>query len=459
MSATAHAHAVDSDASSLLAGLLPEFDHSSRRSIFVGASPETVFQALQGVRFQDLTVFGALLAVRSLGRSRPPASELPVLAEMREADVVLVDERPPHEFAAALMGPFWTQSPFLPIPDRAAFAARPATDIARTAFGFRLEPEAGGTRLIAETRVQAPTEPTARRTLGVYWRLIGVVGATIWSDQMLAATRRRAEHAAGRVPAGMAWRAPLVSMGPALVANLLMGASVAATMAMPLSGGLRRRMPPRLRPLIVAGALAPIAYAIARPRLLTLGTTDDERRRTYPGDDLAADPSAETTRGVTIDAPLAKVWPWIVQMGQNKGGLYSFDWLENLAGLDFQSVDRIVPEWQRIQVGDWIRLAAGQDTMQVAVVEPERSLVWCTPHSPGLRAATASQVPFKARIIWGFHLAPAGLDRSRLVSRLRLSTRPRWAGTLLYLLGVEVPHFVMEQKMLRGIKQRAEATR
>lgn len=82
---------------------------------------------------------------------------------------------------------------------------------------------------------------------------------------------------------------------------------------------------------------------VARPRINHWGATDQEHQATWPGDQLVAQPNFVWTNAITIHAPAAQVWPWLVQLGQGRGGLYSYDWLENLIGCDVHSTDRILP--------------------------------------------------------------------------------------------------------------------
>ena len=103
---------------------------------------------------------------------------------------------------------------------------------------------------------------------------------------------------------------------------------------------------------------AAAAYILlARPRQLRWGATDQESDEPLPGDDLIADPDLTATRAITIRASADQVWPWIAQLGQGRGGFYSYDFLENLVGCNIHSADRIVPEWQDVEVGDEVKLA------------------------------------------------------------------------------------------------------
>jgi hypothetical protein len=120
------------------------------------------------------------------------------------------------------------------------------------------------------------------------------------------------------------------------------------------------------------------AYSFAvLPRLRCWGATRDEATRPLPGDDLIADPLYATTRVITVQAPAEAIWPWLVQIGQNRGGFYSHDFLENLAKLDIHSADRIHPEWQDVRLDqDWMSLDPdGFMKLTVRVLEPERAYV------------------------------------------------------------------------------------
>lgn len=197
--------------------------------------------------------------------------------------------------------------------------------------------------------------------------------------------------------------------------------------------------------VIAAGAVT--AAALARKPMLRWGATDDEVRRVLPGDDemIAADLTA--TRAVTIEAPPGDVWPWIVQLGQGRGGFYTYDLLENLVGANIHSADTIVPDWQQLEVDDEVRLAP-QVALRVAQVEPNRSLV--------LRGAVPlGDVSAPYDFTWAFVLRAMPDGSTRLVVRERYGYLRRWAP--LVVEPTEVISFVMSQRMLRGIKQRAEA--
>ena len=193
--------------------------------------------------------------------------------------------------------------------------------------------------------------------------------------------------------------------------------------------------------LAIALLLAASATVLAlRPRLSRWGATTEESVRPLPGDELVVRPTFVSTRAVMIDAPPAAVWPWLIQLGQGRGGLYSYDRLENLLGLDIHSAERIVPELQRLGVGDRVSLGKGAH-MVVHAIEPERALVLRHPDGDWS---------------WSFVLEPLANGSTRLTVRNRWTTERARAAERLGLKVAELPAFVMERKMLLGLKQRAE---
>jgi hypothetical protein len=231
-----------------------------------------------------------------------------------------------------------------------------------------------------------------------------------------------------------------VSFGPAVLLDLLLAASVVATASGALpepNRGLSARL---LRRAATVGSLAPWTYLLMiRPWHLRWGATEGETRRTLPGDELVPHPAWEATRAVDVRAPAAEIWPWLVQMGQGRGGLYTYDWLENLAGLDIHSTDRIIPELQHLEVGDSVRFAP-EGGPTVAAIEPNRSLT----------------LRISGNFSWAFVLEETDELTTRLILRSRVDAKPRQLFALAYSLFVELPHFVMERRMLKGIKERAE---
>jgi hypothetical protein len=194
-------------------------------------------------------------------------------------------------------------------------------------------------------------------------------------------------------------------------------------------------------------AIGSAAYILlARPRQLRWGATDQELDESLPGDELVANVDLSATRAISISASADQVWPWIAQLGQGRGGFYSYDFLENLVGCDIHSADRIVPEWQDVAVGDKVRFAP-EVGLDVALLERGRSLVL----RGGVPVGNTSP-PYD--FTWAFALRDKPDETTRLLVRERYAyTRP-WARLLVE--PTEAVSFVMSQKMLRGIKDRAE---
>jgi hypothetical protein len=191
-----------------------------------------------------------------------------------------------------------------------------------------------------------------------------------------------------------------------------------------------------------AAVLGLLSYPVFfRRRCLTCGARSDEVTRQLPGDELLPGAGLVTTRAVTVAAPPAAIWPWLAQMGSGRGGAYTYDWIENLLGLNMHSADKILPEYQDIKVGDEIPLGPGRPVMRVEVLDPPRNLA--------IRYADLNWV-------WIFALAPEG-GSTRLISRNRIATSSLApVSRLFYMMMMEPGSLIMERKMLLGIKQRAE---
>ncbi|MET0496142.1 MAG: SRPBCC family protein [Actinoplanes sp.] len=202
---------------------------------------------------------------------------------------------------------------------------------------------------------------------------------------------------------------------------------------------------PSVASVITATALL-AAAAVARRRQLRWGATDTEVMQTMTGDDLVSDPDLTSTRAITIQAGADDVWPWLVQLGQGRGGFYSYDTLENLVGCDIHSADTINPKWQALGVGDAVRLAP-EIALTVAVAEAPRTLVLQGGVLPG--AVTA---PYD--FTWTFDLTAVSPTTTRLVVRERYAYLTWWVG--LVIEPVTVLSFLMSRRMLRGIRDRAE---
>jgi hypothetical protein len=221
----------------------------------------------------------------------------------------------------------------------------------------------------------------------------------------------------------------------------------------------------RARPaaLVVAEYAANGAYGLGHPSLLRSGALPLERHRRLPGDDLVPHPNWQATRAETIGAPAAAVWPWLVQLGYGRGGYYGdLPWWHGERGRGpAASADRIIPGFQRLDVGDVLLDGANCDATHgawtVREIEPGRSLVLFSSRTLDGREVDPHAEP-KPRpyfdCSWSFVLVPEGEAVTRLLVRSRLRMVPGWAlhGAGFLTLG----DTVMQRAMLRGIKRRAE---
>ena len=189
------------------------------------------------------------------------------------------------------------------------------------------------------------------------------------------------------------------------------------------------------------GLLAAVTVGVGLVYLLVIepwhmnwGATAAEIQQTWPGDK----PNAHyvTTHAVTIQAPPEAIWPWIVQMGQGRGGLYSYELLENLAGSDLHNADRLHPEWQHLEVGDAIR----------PVPEGYLGLT----DSPKYTVVAIKPNQFLVLDLFGtFILEPINEQATRLIVRQNGNSA---------LEAMEPFNFIMGWRMMLGIKERVEGS-
>ncbi len=200
----------------------------------------------------------------------------------------------------------------------------------------------------------------------------------------------------------------------------------------------------RSTPFIASAAALAAYLVLGRPRVLNWGATEDEVRATLPGDDILEDVALQTTRAITVQAPASAIWPWLLQMGPRpRAGIYTYDWLERLLGIDIENSDRTMPEHQHLEVNTfWPLTPGGTNGLTVRSVIDQHAIVlqW----SP-------------ARSTWAFVLTPAGDGTTRLISRNRIPGGGVgfWLGMVL---AMEPGSLLMEREMLRGIRRRAESS-
>lgn len=203
---------------------------------------------------------------------------------------------------------------------------------------------------------------------------------------------------------------------------------------------------------IVTGvALAGLSVWTLRWSALRWGATTGETKERLAGDDVLPRADLVATRAITIDAPPDRVWPWVVQMGQGRGGFYSYDGLENLVGCDIHSAERIVDSWQELEPGDLVRLHP-KVALAVASVDPGHSLVL---HAGAGMGDAASPGPYD--FTWAFVVRRHPGLTTRLIARERYAYTSPLSAALIE--PVAAASAIMSRKMLRGIRERAERAR
>jgi hypothetical protein len=195
-----------------------------------------------------------------------------------------------------------------------------------------------------------------------------------------------------------------------------------------------------------------VVYAfVVRPWHLRRGSTKDEAQRSLPGDELVPDPKFVWNQAITINAPAAEVWPWVVQIGNQRAGWYSWDGIHRLLGVAGSvddprgSANRIIPELQNLELGDKIRMMPeemGIPGYSVVSIEPDRALV--------------THVDDENASSWVWVLDPTDAETTRLIVRFRQKWEPGLMGLAIWI-GDELGSLVMQPKTLSGIKRRAEA--
>jgi hypothetical protein len=186
---------------------------------------------------------------------------------------------------------------------------------------------------------------------------------------------------------------------------------------------------------VILAALVAFFYLAYRPWQLSWGATPDEVARPMVGDGLVKNPTFNATRAVTINAPAERIWPWIVQIGYEKAGFYSWDILDNDG---IPSAGRIIPEFQKLKIGDLIPLSEHTDAAVVSM-EPNEHLLLV--------------FQSEGTVTWAWALFKIDANRTRLVNRLR------WhASSAVSQFVLDAFEIIMMRKHLLGIKRRAEAS-
>lgn len=194
------------------------------------------------------------------------------------------------------------------------------------------------------------------------------------------------------------------------------------------------------------GAVAAFSAVTFRTAYLHWGAATHETTEQLAGDELIPDPGLVSTRAITIEVPPEDVWPWVAQLGQGRGGFYSYDWLENLFGCEVQSAESVVPKWQDPHPGDEFRLHP-KVVLRVASVDPGESLVVEGRGRPGEPAP-----PYD--FTWSFVVQPHPHGATRLLVRERYGYRKPWSAAAVEPLAAASA--LMSRRMLLGIRERAE---
>jgi len=192
-----------------------------------------------------------------------------------------------------------------------------------------------------------------------------------------------------------------------------------------------------------------VYFTLVFPWMLEWGASGTESTMSLPGDDVVSQPMYRSTRAVSVDAPVEDVWPWIAQLGQDRGGFYSYSWVENLLLADIHNARTTNPDWQTRGEGELLPLTCPNYPLGLSQ-RKERSV------GPHIRLFE----PNRAMVLegWGsFVLQPQGAGKSRFV--VRDPTKPMTLpAKLLWEVFFEPGHFSMERQMMKGIKARAEGT-
>lgn len=199
--------------------------------------------------------------------------------------------------------------------------------------------------------------------------------------------------------------------------------------------------------VLAAGTL--VNLRIVWPWMSTWGATRQEQTNELPGDDLVPGANIQTTQGIAVQAGGQAIYPWLLQIGVDRGGMYSYDWLENLFGLRVHTVDHILPQYQDVQIGDFWRFTPPDYPLRpgpglyVRELQPDRAVLLCF--------GMENQTDETCVGTWQFVLEPQSDGSTRLLLRSRMTMEPDQLIKLTYFV-----QFIMARKMLLEIRERAE---
>lgn len=184
--------------------------------------------------------------------------------------------------------------------------------------------------------------------------------------------------------------------------------------------------------------------------MLRRGATREEANRVLPGDEVTPPNPFRSTMAATLAGTTEEIWPWLVQVGWNRGAYYTYNPIENLFGLDLHNADRIHPEWQDLKVGDTIwmshpRLKNLFPETKVNTLEPNQALVLA------IYGPRGTEMPPSGA--WTFFLEPIDDTSTRFIVRLQVAA-PTVIGKIIFYAFMEPAHFFMQQTMFTGLQQR-----
>ena len=183
-------------------------------------------------------------------------------------------------------------------------------------------------------------------------------------------------------------------------------------------------------------------YLVVRSVVVTGGATDTEARQSLPGDDIVPGEAMQNTLAVTVKAPLQDVWPWVIQLGQDRAGFYSHEFLEDLFPCEINNADRIVPAWQQRAVGDYIPVCPIAGGWWIETLAPEQALVFRGKETE----------PWSMALV----LTPLDSNSTRLVTRMRYPKPALPVFSFLEVTALQPIHSLMQRGMIVGIQSLAE---
>lgn len=421
--------------------ILPEPALVEHHHVDVAAPAARVWHHARHLDLARIPWIRMLFALRTLpdrisGRNAPLHVRIDDLESSRDAPgFQILSDDPPYEVTVGAIGKVWRPTiPFVHVEGAEAFANFAERGFVKVAWAIRVVPRppdtmpTDGCRVEVEVRVRA-TDPASWRLFKRYFRVIGPASRLI-RRSALTYLARDVELAECREGRELRFLAEHLDGGlpVATTGDVAEGFAGAAIMTLAL-------MTPFLR----------------RPRE-HWGLRARDARRMYPGDDLVPAPRWLWTHAVGIDAPASAVWPWVAQVGADRGGFYSYQALENLAGCEIQNAETIHADWELVE-GDALLLHPGTPPLHVVSVDRGRHvLAYGAPDD----AARANGAPW-ATVSWLFLIEPLGACRCRFISRFRSDCSSDLVTWLTFGPWIAEPvGFAMDRRMLLGVKALSE---